>query len=336
MSSDSYPRYGNINRKKRIEDEINDGEIDEIVVIISQGYNPDHSFQGCFCCYEPDDLTRCYHQAKLEIFKLLIAHTSVSLLDKVKIYNSPRSIPYLEIMRQYINIPPERFCCYIETNSDFNVPDLNAMLGVIGKNANSIDYSTLNHLVLTSYNKEYYKELLKDGKLDVNKTLLYVINKCDLLYDATREEFAEIGKLCIRLGADTSVNIQFCSNYYYLMKYLLNAGLTINPSNLSTVMSLDELHDKMSRFEIKDQTLHALNKKDFDFICEIYKESSIFQNVLTIQCCVRRYISRKRTNMIRLNPDNLFNVDYTIHRKNILNIDDSNFQNQKQISPSSK
>jgi len=271
-------------------------------------------------------LTRCYHQDRLEIFKILVECTNEYFLAKVKIYDSPRAIPYIKIMSNYIYIPPERFCYYIEHNSDFNVPDLNSMLGVIHKNADYIEYNTLTtHLVLTSSNKTYYISLLESGKLDINKTLLYVINKCDLLYNATKEEFIEIGKLCIRLGADTSVNIQFGSNYYYLMKYLLNAGLNINPHNLSTIMSLDELHDKMSRFEIKDQKMHALNKRDFDFINEIYKESVIVKSALKIQCCVRRYNSINITNMIRLVPENLFNSEYTVHRKKILDIDDSKF-----------
>lgn len=308
-----------------IEDEINKGEFSKISNYLEHGYNPDYSFRGCFCCYEPDDLTRCYHMNRLDIFEILLPKTTTLLLGRVKIYDSPKAIPYIRLMRQYIDIPPAKFLCYIEKNTDFNTHDLNSMLEVVDKTDDSIDYKGLDHLILTSSNKKYYEELLISGKLEKNKTLLYVINKCDLLHRASKKEFASIGRLCIKLGADTSIPMQFCSNYYYLMKYLLNAGLTINPNNLCTTMSLDILHDKISRFEVVNNILHTLNKADLDFICEIYKESVVVKSALTIQGFVRTYNSKKLANLFRLEPNNLFHVDFSQRRKHILNIDDTKF-----------
>ena len=321
----NYGKPYKYNCVTNIEDEINNGELSKIVNYLKHGYNTEYSFRGCVCCYEPDDLTRCYHRNQLDIFEILLPKTTPILLDRVKIYDSPKAIPYIRLMQQYIDIPPKKFLCYVEKNSDFSKDDLNSMLKVINKTDDSINYSDLENLILTSSNKKYYEELLISGKLDKNKTLLYAINKCDLLHRATKKEFASIGKLCIKLGASTSKPIKFSSNYYYLMKYLLNPGLTINPNSLCTTMSLDTLHDKISRFKVVNDILHTLNKGDIDFIREIYEESIVVQSVLTIQCFVRTYNSKKIANILRLNPDNLFDINFSQSRKKILKIDDTKF-----------
>lgn len=83
----------------------------------------------------------------------------------------------------------------------------------------------------------------------------------------------------------------------------------------------------MCNFDLIEEYLNLYLAKRLINLYRRYKDRKTYFPAVTIQCLFRSYSSRKVADILRMCPDNLFNVDYSVSRKRKIDIDDSCFKN---------
>ena len=96
--------------------------------------------------------------------------------------------------------------------------------------------------------------------------------------------------------------------------------------------NLEEKKQKIDeRFnEQMDKSIRKSNERIEKYRNEIEKykneiEKLLYKYVVIIQCFIRISLSKKKSNDLRSIPDNLFDPEFSLVRKKLLNIDDSCF-----------
>ena len=310
-------------------DFIENNNIDKIRLLLSDGYDPNSSFnKNCpCCCYEyPDDLTACFQNKRMIPFKLLAPKTSHDKIigdgweeAGVRIWGDGAA-PFLKFLSSLMNIDVDYLYTYIGYNNDFNVKDLQEQLEAIGKTEDSIDFECIR---LSEYNKDYYESMIRKGRLDLTRTLSSIIQN----QTVSRETAVYLSQLCIRLGADTSKSILFECPLWGSISRKFNLPTIGEFENL--YISLDMLMPHIDTFldEYDHSEYDYVGKKlihMMELIKDVYNQKPQ-DAAIVIQCFIRISLSKKKANDLRSIPENLFDPEFSLVRKKLLNIDDSCF-----------
>jgi len=108
-------------------------------------------------------------------------------------------------------------------------------------------------------------------------------------------------------------DLQICLNNYSSKVLKAKTGFRM----ISLLKSRDIIGYDMYEFNYTMKVLKNIYLK--------YKNRKIYNNAIIIQNSFRSYMSRKIANILRSNPDNLFDNNFSTIRKRKLNIDDSFF-----------
>ena len=316
-----------------------------IISELEKGYNPDSSFgQNCPCCpyEEPDDLTNCFWEGNLEAFKVLLPRTDPEKIlgeRGVKIWGKSRyrrtmgrrrncshgdSLPFLKIMSEHFDIPSSYLYEYIGYDYSFDVDVLRESLRAIGKTEDSLDIKDIR---LSKQNQYFYENLLNVTNLEW--VLTYVFGQ-EMYNMSDRDSLIHIGQTCIRLGADTSKEMEFGLGYVALARKL-SIEMVEGPTPYREVMkiSLDELMVHVNNYlsedhEVPEDYYHSNIIKTMEFLKEVYTGGK-YEHAQTIQCFYRVFRSVKIVKDLRSLPENLFDAEFSTRRKKLMNVDDSRF-----------
>lgn len=118
-------------------------------------------------------------------------------------------------------------------------------------------------------------------------------------------------------GGDTKTwmveQMEVCILKYF--DHTLRAGSTLRLITMCFVCNIDNAWDYLHKYlAIKTERMYIR-----------YRDRKTSSSAIRIQCLFRVYMSKKRMNVLRSHPDNLFSIGYMESRKRKLHIDDSKF-----------
>lgn len=303
-----------------VRDYIDANRFDRVKYMIDKnGYNTDYSFEECPCFYT-DVLYRAFRNNNLDIYKILLEVTKDKNLERAckDICRYPgkySGIPFLKLFRERMDIDPRWMIDYMEGDY-FNIIEYKEVEDFLQENS-SIDYSYFE-IRLTNKNKEFYKDLIENNKIDIDVAMENFIKQ---IFDVGEEpwnicaiddvDLTNYIKLCIEKGSNTSacIHIYACPGFP-IRTYHGDGEVMVSLDQLS-LMDFDLCDFKYC----KESVLYS--------ICNY--NSVVHDNATIIQKVYRIYRSKKRTNTLRSNPRNLFCPEFNKRRKLILGIDDSKF-----------
>jgi len=188
---------------------------------------------------------------------------------------------------------------FINSN-EFSISVLHDQLDAIGQ---TDGYLSIKRIIITQFNTEYIEKLITDGKIDKDQVLFFLVNSYETSHGFSKHEnYTHLGQVCIFMGADI----------YKVFYKELGSETTLSFDCLMSQLTLTIPH-----------LIESEEEYSFPFFCKNLYECNI---VIRIQCLFRCYSSIKRTEIIRLEPNNLFDPIFSKERKRIMKINDQLFK----------